>query len=114
MWWIESTAKYAEYLVYPELLSYTQSANVWIDNPCNDIDMVNFRQEYSKVLIPIYLNNPALIAKSFIETDIYNSYLEFLDYEAGMENLLFNITKCIDKGECFENIKYLHKFPETK
>lgn len=95
LWWIESTAKYVEYLIFPKLHSYISSANIWIDNPCKDIDKIDFKSEYSKVLLAIYLDDVSLIDRSFRQTENYNSYLEFLESEVGMDKLLLNVSECI-------------------
>lgn len=93
LWWLESTAVWAEYLVYPSLKSYIPYANYYASHHCEDIDTANMISEYSKVLIPLYINNPKIIAQSFASIEKYHTFIEFLDKRYRLDLLLFMVAR---------------------
>lgn len=103
LWWIESTAVWAENLVYPELKSYIPFANYYVKHHCEDIRTRDMMSEYSKVLIPMLINNPKIIAQSFENVDKYRNFTNFLNKKFGLDRLLFLVAnKKFDGVDEFE------------
>lgn len=107
LWWIESTAVWAEFLVYPEIESYVPFANYYVEHHCEDIRTVNLMSEYSKVLIPMYIDNPKLVAESFEKIDEFNGFVDFLNKKFGFSRLIFGMANrefegvdSFEEGKC--------------
>ena len=91
LWWIESTAVWAEFLVYPQIESYVPFANYYVEHHCEDIRTADLMSEYSKVLIPMYIDNPKVVAESFKKIDEFDGFVDFLNKKFGLSRLIFTM-----------------------
>ncbi|GAB6077169.1 hypothetical protein [Desulfurobacterium crinifex] len=125
MWWLEASAVWMEFVVFPEVNDFVNYVNNWIETSYMDITTFNHYHEYGTSSFLIYLYYKFSIETvKFVKDSFekFGEYQHFINYvENGVENyftktfskVLLELISCVYSREnsCFPFMEYLQTPP---